>query len=245
MAARCLNGLGHVAEAYEEMAATSREATARAEQDTRYVPTRDAAATELALLERRVGKVTVVVAGILPGTVVTLNGAPLAPERVGVAVAVVPGKVVVEVRPPEGAPVVREASIAAAESQTITFSLFKRPEPVVIVAAPPPPPARVGGVRAAGLAVAGIGAIGMAVFAGAGLSADGKFSDLKRACGNMRCTDPAYAGTVDSGKTLDTVANVALTAGIVGLVGGGLMIIFGGPRKAPVAATASGLVLGF
>src|SRR5262249_49293710 len=71
---------------------------------------------------------------------VTLNGAPLGIERLGFAVAVIPGKVTVQVRPPEGEPVVREASIGPAESQTITISLLKRPEPVVIVAPPPPPP---------------------------------------------------------------------------------------------------------
>jgi len=247
MAARCLTALGRVSEAYDEMAATSREATARAETDPKYVPTRDAAATELALLERRVGKLTVIVADLVRGTEVTLNGTRLAPERIGSAVAVAPGQVIVEVRPPDGPTVRREVTVAAAESQTLTLGLAQRPQaPVVVAAAPPPASAPgVGVVRVGGFAAAGVGAVGMVVFAAAGIASNLKFSNLQQACGGVRCTDPAYASTVDAGKTLDTVANAALTAGLVGLVSGGLMIAFGGPKKAPVAATGRGLALTF
>ncbi len=100
-------------------------------------------------------------------------------------------------------------------------------------------------MRAAGIAVGGFGVLGMAVFAGAGVSANAKFSELQRACGTMRCTNPVYGSTVDAGRTLDTVANVALTAGLVGLVGGGLMIAFGGTRSAPVTATERGFAVAF
>lgn len=244
MAARCLSALDRVAEAYEEMAATSREATADAEKDPRYVPTRDAAATELALLERRVAKVTVVITDFTIGTVVTLNGAPLAVERLGFAVAVAPGKVTVQVRPPADAVIVREATLAATESQTITITRARRPAPVVTLLLPPPAP-WLDRVRAAGFVTAGFGAIGMAVFAGAGATSNAKFADLQRACGATRCTDPSYAGTVDTGKALDTTANVALAAGLAGLVGGGLMILLGGSRRAPVTSTTRGLSVAF
>jgi hypothetical protein len=247
MAARCLTALDRLAEAYEEMAATSREATARAEQDPKYVPTRDAAATQLAMLERRIGKLTVVVTDFVAGTEVKVNGAPLAIDALGHAVAVTPGPVTVEVRAPGAEPIVREASIGAAEAQTITIALARPVAPVIIVAPPAPvvPPARINAVRAAGIAVGGFGVVGMAVFAGAGLSANAKFAELQRACGNTRCTDPAQGSTVDAGRTLDTVANIAVTAGAVGLLGGALMIAFGGPKKAPVAATSRGISLSF
>ncbi len=246
MAARCLTALGRLTEAYDEMAATSRDATARAESNPNYVPTRDAAATELALLERRVGKITVIVAEAGPGTSVTLNGAPLAMERLGLPVAVAPGKIVVELRSPSGSKVTRETIVAAAESRTLTLALAARPQaPIVIMAPPPPPPPGIGVVRIGGIAAAGVGAIGMGVFAAAGVSSNAKFANLQQACGGVRCTDPAYASTVDAGKTLDTVANAALTAGLVGLVAGGLMIALGGPKKAPVTTTAGGVALSF
>jgi hypothetical protein len=243
MAARCLSALGRLPEAYEEMAATSREATERAEADPKYVRARDAAATELALLERRVGRLTIVVVDPPPGTVVTLDGKELPAGRRGQPVAVTPGRVTVEVRFPGAEPVVREASVAAAEAQTITFSPPRKPETRLVIQAPPAP--RVGAVRIAGIVVGGVGAIGMAVFGAAGTASNAKFSDLERACGHVRCQDPSYASTVDAGKTLDIVANAALTAGLVGLVGGGLMIAFGGPKNAPVTPTARGLSFSF
>src|SRR5689334_2876510 len=46
--ARCLRELGRTAEAYDEMATTVRDATQRAEAETKYAPTRDAAAAEMA-----------------------------------------------------------------------------------------------------------------------------------------------------------------------------------------------------
>ncbi len=241
MAARCLTSLGHLAEAYDEMAATSRDATARAESDPRYVPTRDAAATELALLERKVGKLTVIVVNLVPGTVVTLAGAPLAPERLGFAVPVAPGTVTVVVRPPGGPPLERSAAVVAGESRTLTFAPPRPAGPVVIVAPAPPPPRGIGVVRTGGIAVAGAGVIGMVVFVGAGVASNQKFSNLEKSCGYVRCTDPADASTVASGKTLDTVANAALTVGLVGLVAGGVMIAFGGPQKAATTAMARGV----
>lgn len=94
--ARCLRETGKLAEAYEEMSATSREASARAESDPRYVPTRDAAAAELVLLERRVGRLVVALEDVLSEWSVNLDGVPLPAERRGVVVAVSAGVHVVE-----------------------------------------------------------------------------------------------------------------------------------------------------
>lgn len=246
MIARCLTGLGRLGEAHDEMEATLREATARAETDARYVPTRDAAASELALLDRRLGKLTVVIMDFAVGTEVTINGARLPPERIGYPVPVKPGKIIVRVAPPAGAaidPIEREVTIGPGEVQTVAVSV---PRPVavekVVVVAPEP---TIGPLRGAGIGVATVGVVGMAVFAGAGLASNGKFNSLAQSCSFMRCTNPADASTVDSGKTLDTVANVGLGVGIVGIVGGVAMIVFGGPKKSPVTTTGRTLSVAF
>ncbi len=93
-----------------------------------------------------------------------------------------------------------------------------------------------GGVRIAGFVIAGLGVAGMGAFAGAGLAAKSKFSTVETECGNARCTDSKYGDVIDSGKTLQTIANVGLGVGIAGLVGGALMIAVGGPSKAPLPA---------
>lgn len=240
MVARCLIALGKTAEAYEEMATTTREATARAESDPKYARTRDSAAAEMAVLERRIGKLVVALAEPGAGATVTLDGAPLTAERLGVPVAVQPGTMIVEATHGADKPVRREVTIAAGETKTvaIAFTTSAAAPPPVTTTMPVAPPVDSktsgGGVRVVGFFVAGLGAAGMGAFAGAGLAAKSKFTTVQTECGGVRCTDPKYGPIIDSGKTLTTVANVGLGVGIAGLVGGALMIALGGPSKAPV-----------
>ncbi len=121
--ARSLRELGRTPEAYDEMAATVREATALATSDPKYVPTRDSAAAELALLEAKVGRV-VVAAPDAPGLEVTLNGKPVDRRRLSEVVAVAPGTVAIEARATGKAAVKREEKVTAGQLKTvsITFS---------------------------------------------------------------------------------------------------------------------------
>lgn len=241
MIARCLVALGKTAEAYEEMATTTREATARAETDPKYARTRDAAAAEMALLERRIGKLVVALAEPGAVAVVTLDGAPLGAERLGVPVAVQPGTMTIEATHAGDKPVRREITIGAGETKTVAIA-FTSAAPVAATADAASDAAsggggsQGGGVRVAGFVVAGLGVAGMGAFLGAGLAAGSKFSTVESECGNARCTDPKYGSVIDSGKTLQTIANVGLGVGIAGLVGGALMIAIGGPSKAPLPA---------
>ncbi|MFS8065062.1 MAG: tetratricopeptide repeat protein [Byssovorax sp.] len=242
MIARCLIALGKTAEAYEEMATTTREATARADTDPKYARTRDAAAAEMALLERRIGKLVVALAEPGAGAAVTLNGAPLGAERLGVAVAVQPGTMTIEATHPGDKPVRREITIGAGETKTVAIAFTSAAAAVVpaVTTMPDTPPVEAkpqgGGVRIAGFIVAGLGAAGMGAFIGVGLAAKSKFAAVETECRNVRCTDPKYGSVIDSGKTLQTIANASLGAGIAGIVGGALMIALGGPSRAPLPA---------
>jgi hypothetical protein len=244
MIARCLVALGKTAEAYEEMATTTREAAARADTDPKYARTRDAAAAEMVLLERRVGKLVVALAEPGAGATVTLDGAPLAAEKLGVPVAVQPGTLTIEATHAGDKPVRREVTIGAGETKTVAIAFTSAAAvaaaPITTtpkIAPPPAAPSRSGGgVRIAGFFVAGLGAAGMGAFAGAGLAAKSKFNSVEAACGGVRCTDPKYGSEIDSGKTLQTIANLGLGVGAAGLVGGALMIAFGGASKTPVPA---------
>ncbi|MEO5726080.1 MAG: hypothetical protein ABI134_12500, partial [Byssovorax sp.] len=239
MIARCLIALGKTAEAYEEMATTTREATARADTDPKYARTRDAAAAEMALLERRIGKIVVALAEPGAGAAVTLNGAPLSAERLGVPVAVQPGTMTIEATHAGDKPVRREITIGAGETKTVAIAFTSAAVPAVTTM-PDTPPVEArpqgGGVRIAGFLVAGLGAAGMGAFIGVGLAAKSKFATVETECGNVRCTDPKYGSVIDSGKTLQTIANASLGAGIAGIVGGALMIALGGPSRAPLPA---------
>ncbi|MDI1481348.1 hypothetical protein [Polyangium sp. y55x31] len=241
MIGNCLVALGRTAEAYEEMSATLREATKRAETEPKYALTRDAAAKHVALLESKVGKLVVEVADP-SGVEVTVNGSRVPPEKLGVPFAVDPGTVVVAATRADGRSVRREQTVEAGASAQVSLVFpdagpkkIEAPAPVrVDHAKPRGDELRTGGaVRTAGFVVAGLGVAGMAVFGVTGLMARSRFATLEEECHAARCTDMKYADVVDSGMALTTAANTGLAIGAAGIVGGGLMILLGGPRSAP------------
>ncbi len=231
--ARTLRELGRLPEAYEEMSLTVREAGERAEK---YAPTRDAAASELAVLERRVGRVVIAIADAPSGVTVTLDGAELDASRVGEPIAVNPGKRTITVTAPGRDAVERSVVVSAGEIKTVALAIAGEetasgptPEPTPPLQEEEEKKSSGGGVRTAGYVVTGLGVAGMALFGVAGLMANSKFKTLETECGGTRCTDPKYAETIDSGRTMDNLANVGLIAGAAGLVLGGAMIVLGGP----------------
>jgi hypothetical protein len=246
MAARCLLALGRTAEAYDELYATVREAGARAESEAKYARTRDAAAAELGVLERKIGKMIVAVADA--SVTVTVNGAKLGPERLGVPFAVTPGKMAIVATRADGVAVTREEAINAGETRTITIVFPSASQAVtgpVVTPAPLVPDKGAGatvktggGVRVAGFVIAGLGVAGMGVFGATFAMAQSKFDTLKKECGGVRCTDAKYASVVDSGKSMERISNISLVAGAVAIAGGGAMIIFGGPKEQPTTAFA-------
>jgi hypothetical protein len=237
MVARCLLDLGRTAEGYDELYATMREAAAKAPTEPKYSKTRDAAASEIAKLEPKIGKI--VVALVDPSATVTLNGARLAPERLGVPVATMPGALEIVATRPDGTTAKRQETIAPGETKTVTlvFPAVRDTVPAPSVQPPPPPPVEDlppektgGGVRVGGFVVLGLGAVGMGVFGATYAIAQSKYDTLKTNCGGARCTDPKYADVVDAGKRMELVSNVSVGVAAAALGAGTLMIIFGGPK---------------
>lgn len=238
-AARCLRELGKLPEAYEAMSQALRNATARAETETKYAATRNAAAADLALLEPKVGKVIIAVMSPPPGLAVTIDGAPLPEGKLGVPVATAIGEVVVRLRAPGSPDVERRVQTRGGQPVTVTISLgaappaADKPAPQQAPSPAPEPAMQGGGTRIGGFVVLGLGAAGIATFAAAGVMADKRYDEIKTACGGTRCTDPSFNDRIAGGRTLDIVANVGLGAGIAGIAAGTLMVVFGGPKAAP------------
>jgi hypothetical protein len=233
--AGALLSLGRLAEAYDEFAATRAEAAAKAETNRKYEKTRDDAAHELSKLEPKVGKVVVALAEP-EGARVTLNGALLPPERVGVPIAVMPGKVEVVVEGPDGPPMRREANIPAGQTKTIFVTPAGAPndgaKPPAEPTVPVEPTTTGGGVRVAGFVVAGLGVAGLGVFGVTTAMSQSKYDAMVEECGGKRCTDPRFEGVVDEGKRLDTIAMGSLIGGAAGVAIGAVMIAVGGPKEA-------------
>jgi hypothetical protein len=245
--ARSLRELGRLAEAYDQMSLTVKESMARAESEARYTQTRDAAAAELVVLEAKIGKLIVAITGAEDAKV-TLDGKEIPKDKIGAPITVAPGTVTVVATAPGTTGMREKAEVKAGETKTVAMNLgtgtassssgtssggdpaTQTPEEPL----PPdePGPTRGGGVRTAGFVAAGVGVAGMVLFAISAVAAESEFSTLEDECGKERCTDPKYADTVDSGKRWDTLANVGLIVGIVGIGAGAGMIVFGGPKPA-------------
>ena len=237
--ARCLRKLVRNPEAYDEMAATLREATTRAESESKYAQTRDSAAAELALLEPLVGKLVIAVADPPAGMKVELDGRPLSAARLNAPITVDPGNRLVVVTPPNGAPIRREITVDAHTAKTLVVTLPVAAAPVTTVTITP---TFTGGtVRKVGFGVVGLGVAGLGMFAITGVLANQKYSELQASCGKQRCVDPKAATTVDQGKLLDALATSGLVVGVVGVVGGATMIALGGPTRVPPNAAIVGL----
>jgi hypothetical protein len=230
----CLEQLGKNAEAYKEMAQTVKDVSQHA--DPKYDQTREAAQAELAVLNVRVGKLVVTLPETPPGLVVNVDGVAIPERDIGASMVLEPGGHKVQATATGHPPVTREVTLEGGETRTVTIA-FSKPEPVVAKPAPAPePPASHATMRLAGVTAAGVGAAGLVMFAVTGVMAKGKYNSLKNACGDRPCTDPKYSGDIDSGKTLQTVANVGLVIGVVGVVGGGALFYFGSRKDAPRAA---------
>jgi hypothetical protein len=84
----------------------------------------------------------------------------------------------------------------------------------------------------------GVGAVGLATFAIFGLLEKSTHSNLESECPNNVCPSSKY-GDVSSGKTQETVANVGLIVGAVGLAAGATLFVLSLPKSSSSSSSAS------
>jgi hypothetical protein len=109
----------------------------------------------------------------------------------------------------------------------------------------PPPATNRTKLRPFAYVAGGVGVVGLATFAIFGLMSNSTYSDLKSACppANGGCPSSAgKSGEISSGQTQQTVANIGLPVGIVGLAVGATLFVLSMPPKSSAAGTA--LVVG-
>jgi len=247
---RCLKDLGRNAEAYEQLQAAQREATERSASDESYIQTRDAAASLIAILDPKVGKLVIALTGASGEAVtVRIGDQRVEPEKIGVPIPLEPQKaIVVSATAPDKLPAEHTVEIRAGRTITVSLELKgngpQQPADNASTSAASKSvsdgkPSALGPLRIAGIVVAAVlGAGGAVTFGVTGSIASKRESELQDA-GCPSC-NVSYQDKLDNGKTMQTVANVGLGIGIAGLVGGTLMIIFGGPSAEPDASPAKG-----
>ena len=230
--ARCLRELGRVPEAYDEMRETVRDATAKAQTESKYNGTRDAAAAELALLDSKVAHVVLALTESSGAPGITLNGVTVPESKQGAPITVLPGRQLIEIARPDRPIEKREVEIPAGQTKTVAIGAVAVTDPVKPPpsTSPSPSPTEGGELRwiGIGVAVLGVGAFG--AFAGTSVAANAKFDDVSAACGGVRCSDPAFADEIDQGKALDAASTAMVVIGSVLVAGSIPMIILGGPH---------------
>jgi hypothetical protein len=224
----CLQQLGKYVDAHRAFSQVVKQTTQRG--DTKYEQTREAALAQLGLLEPRVAKLVISLVDIPQGLTVTLDGAALEEKDLGSPLVVEPGGHRVEGAAPDMTPVSREVSVEAGESKTTILTFKKADAP-----APAPEPSAANAdasgsksgfpMRTASYVAGGVGVAGLVVFTIAGLSAKSTYNRMHDVCGSTGCSNSDQLSDIDKGRSQQTLANIGLVVGLVGISAGVTLFI--------------------
>ncbi|MDB4992805.1 MAG: hypothetical protein JWM74_237 [Myxococcaceae bacterium] len=247
--ARCLRELGRPVEAYAELGRTVSEAREGAHEDGRYVQTAEEASAERDALAKELAFITLTVARPGASTVVRVSGVDLKRPAWTEPIPVAPGELEIVVSTPERAPVSQKLSVVAGERKTVDLDAGPEPPPKkeVILREPPKEEAPTS-LRPFAYIVGGIGVAGLATFAIAGSMARSTHSELDDACKGGPCPE-SYRDTITRGRREQTIANVGIIVGGVGLVGGLSLFLISkpspkNPQPTALSITPNGVSLG-
>ncbi len=234
--ARCLHELGRNAEALVEYRRAAAEAADRANTESRYAATRDAARDEASQLEPLVGRLTLHIPNPPAGLAITADGQAVPTQMVDVPTPFDPRGVRLVVRAPGHRPFEQVVTIEGGHDAELTVRLERIPGEPVAASSPPPVMTRTvtvrtgGVVRLAGFVVGGVGlvggVIGTAVF---GSMAQTRFNELQTSCSSPPC--PELEPSIAQGERDRALSNASLGVGLALLVAGGVMIVVGGPHE--------------
>jgi hypothetical protein len=242
MIARELVELGQLGEAYAEYEATVTEAEAAVAIDKKYAAALKSSTTERDDLRKRVHLVHLKVTGNKPGDRVTVGARDIPEKDWSKPVAVGPGSITVELVS-DGAPVATQTVEGAAGGESnVELTPTAAPPPTT---APPPTASAEGKVSTSGASpdmrtwayiAGGVGVAGLITFGVFGLMSNSKHAKLEDECNNGVCSKD-LEDTRDQGKTFQTVANIGLVVGIVGIGTGTVLYLMSG-KKTEKAAKA-------
>ena len=242
--ARCLAAMGDSRAAYAEFDKVVEEAAERGKTEDKYLPTRDTARVERDELLSKVALVTISVAHPGPTTTVRVGGADVPREQWDKPFAVVPGPVEAKISAGDHVITSQSATINAGQSHTLVLDAAA---PAVAVGGPDvTPPASKSSRSAlfpAGIVVGAVGVGGLILFAIEGSASKSTYSTLEKECGAGPCP-ASRAGEISSGKTQQTLANVGLVIGAVGVAAGVTMVVLSTRKGKGPPAPSTGLVIG-
>jgi len=245
---RCLRDSGDPLGAYVEFGRTATEAREAAATDGRYKLTADEAVAERDGVQPELGFVTIRLNGADAATHLRVSGHPVRSPSSSPSSEpwpVMPGAVEVLVER-DGVTVARR-----------TVNVARGGRESIQVDVPPPPPASVatgpreshdGGrtLRTLSFVAGGVGVAGFATFAIFGAMAKSTYDDLNTRCGGTHCAGgmSGVSDDISHGSTKQTVANVGLVVGAVGVVTGITLFAIGqSKRQVMLVPTGNGVAL--
>jgi len=236
MIARCLREQNKYVAAYAELGRTAIEARELERSDPRYGRAAKAAEAERKALESQLGFVHLTVLHASSDTKLRVNREAMKPEAWTEPVPVLPGEVLLTLETPGYQPAEETVKLEAGAHIEITIDATANPieghtasssSTSAQVEASSSAPRD---LRPYAYVAGAIGLAGMATFGVAGLMARSDFQDLDEACGGKPCP-PSKQDQIDSGRTKQTVANVGLVVGVLGLATGTTLYLMSKPSK--------------
>lgn len=242
-AARCLREMGRTVEAYVEFGRTAVEAKELASQDSRYAKTGESATAERKDLEPKLGFVTITVEHATDATTLKIGGEEERRAAWGEPAPLKPGTTEIVVETPGLPPVSKTVTVAAGEKTTLTVDAGGGGSTVSVGTEPKeatPSQTSSGGsdLKPYAYIAGGVGVAGLATFAIFGAMASHRYSTLKSECPTGTCP-PSRNDEISGGKTMQTVANIGLVVGIVGVATGVTLFVLSGPSKSGKDAAAA------
>lgn len=244
MMARALRDGGKTLEAYREFEAVMAEASAAAATDSKYKEAEQAAVTEGRALRANLSMVTLRITGAPPDARVTMADQPVDQAQWDKPMPLLPGDVAVVVTAPGKPEVRRTARLGAGTEETIAIDLAQEwAAPAAAAPAPVTADAHASGnlmgmtKRQWAYVAGGVGAAGVVTFGIFGLMNNAKYNDLQDSCPNGACP-PDRSSDIDAGKRYQTIANIGLVVGVIGL-GTGTTLYFMSRSDEKAAASAT------
>lgn len=244
--ARAHQNGGDLVKALSEYTGTVREARDAARQNDKYRAVLETAQRELKELEGVVAKVTIRLRYAPPGTKVDIDGEVVPPEKLGEPVVLPPGLVRFTARTPDGLETDRQLTLTAGQAAQVELAFPRdtiapsqaeqkaeqesEPDQSNDSRAAPTTPGS--GKRTAAFVAGGVGVVGLAAFGVFGALSNSKYRKLQDACEGGRCPTGNQTD-IDQGKRFQTLANVGLAVGIVGV--GTSAVLFVLSRRQPGA----------
>ena len=245
MVARTLRELDRLVEAYATYEQVIKEAEEAAKLDAKYKNAADAGRKELGEIQPRIAFLTLQIKGATPDTKITIDDREVSPDQWGNQIPVRAGVVTITASAPGKAPVNEDVTVTGGTS-THVIDLEKVWAPAPVVAPPPPTTTeptpsdhKVMGLdqRTWAYVAGGVGVAGLATFGIFGAMSRSKYNDLESSCPGGLCPADRQSD-IDAGKRDQTIANIGLIVGVVGL-GTGTALYFLDDRSGSGRETAA------